>query len=174
MSRLRQEAGGKLEYNSALGRIEAESSYYSASVFTVGVACSADAGVLMNRDSVAVIAIVDDDEAVRTATASLVRSIGYVARTFASGEEFLRALEDGEPSCLIADVQMPVMDGVELQETIVSSGRSFPIIFMTAFPDEATRQRVMTAGAFCYLNKPSDGETIIQCIENALETPRPL
>jgi FixJ family two-component response regulator len=117
-----------------------------------------------------VIAIVDDDEAVRTATASLVRSIGYTARTYASAPDFLRDCATHEPSCLITDVQMPVMTGVELQQELVAAGRNLPIIFITAFPNEAVRQRVLAAGAFCFLSKPCDGDTIVRCVEDAIKS----
>src|SRR3954454_17508553 len=101
-----------------------------------------------------IIAIVDDDEAVRVATASLVRSIGYTARTYASGKDFLRSCAQEEPSCLISDVQMPEMSGPELQDELTAAGRRMPIIFITAFPDEALRRRVLAAGASCFLSKP--------------------
>ncbi|MBR1119941.1 response regulator [Bradyrhizobium lablabi] len=114
-----------------------------------------------------VIAIVDDDEGVRTSLASLIRSLGYEARTYGSGTDFLeRPGED--PACMIADIQMPVMTGDELQAKLVASGRRFPIIFMTAFPTETVRQRVMSAGAHCYLNKPAGGDEIIRRLEEAL------
>ncbi|GLK79129.1 response regulator transcription factor [Methylopila turkensis] len=117
------------------------------------------------------IAIVDDDEGVRMSLASLVRSLGYLARTYGSGLEFLRADMAQEPSCMIADVQMPAMTGDKLQEALVSAGRRFPIIFMTAFPTDEVRRRVMANGAHCFLAKPSDGDTIIRCIEDALARP---
>jgi FixJ family two-component response regulator len=114
------------------------------------------------------IAIVDDDEAVRSSLASLVRSLGYRARAYGSGQEFLLDRLDREPACMISDIQMPAMTGDELQEKLLSAGRHFPIIFLTAFPTEAVRQRVLNAGAHCFLNKPPDGDTIIRCIEEAL------
>ena len=104
-----------------------------------------------------VIAIVDDDEGVRTTLAMLVRSLGYEARTYGSGTDFLQQPADDDPACMIADIQMPVMAGDELQAKLVAAGRSFPIIFMTAFPTEPIRRRVMAAGAQCYLGKPSGG-----------------
>lgn len=113
-----------------------------------------------------VVAIVDDDEGVRTSLASLVRSLGYDVHTYGSGADFLQ--DPLDPACMIADVQMPVMTGDELQARLVSSGRRFPIIFMTAFPTESVRRRVMAAGAHCYLNKPSSGDEIIRCLEEAL------
>jgi FixJ family two-component response regulator len=114
------------------------------------------------------IAIVDDDEGVRTSLASLVRSLGYAVRTYGSGVDFLEDLPGEDPACMIADIQMPLMTGDELQARLVAAGRSFPIIFMTAFPTEPVRQRVMAAGAHCYLSKPSGGDEIIRCLEEAL------
>jgi FixJ family two-component response regulator len=114
-----------------------------------------------------VIAIVDDDEAVRASLASLVRSLGYEVRAYGSGDEFLRESR-GDPACMIADIQMPLMTGDELQARLIASGRAFPIIFMTAFPTEPVRRRVIAAGARCYLSKPSDGDEIIRCLEQAL------
>lgn len=113
-----------------------------------------------------VIAIVDDDEGVRTSLASLVRSLGYHVRTYGSGVDFLQDSQD--PSCMIADIRMPAMTGDELQARLIASGRRFPIIFMSAFPTEPIRQRVMAAGAHCYLSKPSSGDEIIRCLEEAL------
>ena len=114
-----------------------------------------------------VIAIVDDDEAVRTSLASLVRSIGYEASTYESGIDFLNRQSE-DPSCMIVDVQMPVMTGDELQARLIEAGRRFPIIFMTAFPTDAVRQRVLAAGAHCCLSKPTGGDEIIRCLEEAM------
>ncbi|AWM00595.1 response regulator transcription factor [Bradyrhizobium amphicarpaeae] len=115
-----------------------------------------------------VIAIVDDDEGVRTSLASLVRSIGYEAQAYESGMDFLQQAPADDPACMIADVQMPIISGDELQARLITAGRHFPIIFMTAFPSENVRQRVMAAGAHCYLGKPSSGDEIIRCLEEAL------
>lgn len=117
--------------------------------------------------NIPVIAIVDDDEAVRTSLASLVRSIGYEASTYESGVDFLNRQSE-DPSCMIVDVQMPVMSGDELQARLVEAGRKFPIIFMTAFPTDAVRQRVLAAGAHCCLSKPTGGDEIIRCLEEAM------
>lgn len=115
-----------------------------------------------------VIAIVDDDEAVRASTASLVRSLGYATRIYRSGCEFLSEPSQEEPDCMIADVQMPGMSGPDLQQRLISDGRKFPIIFLTAFPSEPIRARVVAAGAAGFLTKPSDGDTIVARIEDAL------
>jgi FixJ family two-component response regulator len=115
-----------------------------------------------------VIAIVDDDEAVRVATGSLVRSLGYTAETYASAGDFLRACAEREPACLITDVQMPDMSGVELQQSLIAAGHHLPVIFVTAFPTESVRARVLAAGANGFLQKPCDGDTIIRSLQRAL------
>ncbi|MBB3974576.1 response regulator transcription factor [Hansschlegelia beijingensis] len=117
------------------------------------------------------IAIVDDDEGVRASLASLVRSLGYQARTYGSGPEFLRDGVSEQPACMISDVQMPAMTGDRLQEVLLSAGVRFPIIFMTAFPTEDVRRKVLANGAYRFLTKPSDGDTLIRCIEDALAEP---
>ncbi len=114
------------------------------------------------------IAIVDDDDGVRTALSSLVRSLGYAARCYNSAPEFLGDRDSGDPACLITDVQMPQMAGDELQAKLITAGRNFPIIFMTAFPMQATRDRVMAAGACAYLEKPADVDTITRCLTAAI------
>ena len=86
-----------------------------------------------------VISIVDDDASVREATRALVRSLGYAAATFASGEEFLGSGRIDETSCLITDLQMPGMSGIELQRRLISDGRCLPIIFVTASPEAQAR-----------------------------------
>ncbi|WP_024575961.1 MULTISPECIES: response regulator [unclassified Afipia] len=117
------------------------------------------------------IAIVDDDEGVRTSLASLVRSLGYNVRTYQSGVHFLQ--DSLDPDCMIADIQMRVMTGDEMQALLIATGRRFPIVFMTAFPTESMRQRVMEAGACCYLSKPASGDEIIRCLEDALADGHP-
>jgi FixJ family two-component response regulator len=118
---------------------------------------------------VPVISIVDDDTSVRLATNRLVRSLGYVAQGFASADEFLRSAEADETSCLILDVQMPGMSGVELQHRLIADGRCLPIIFITAFPDENVRARALKAGAIGVLTKPFDGSTLIRHLDTALK-----
>jgi FixJ family two-component response regulator len=87
------------------------------------------------------ISIVDDDDTVRVATESLVRSLGFETRTFASAESFLQSSSLSKTQCLILDVQMPNMSGIELQDHLSQLGFEIPIIFITAYPDEAVRQR---------------------------------
>jgi FixJ family two-component response regulator len=114
------------------------------------------------------ISVVDDDEAVRVSIGALVRSLGRVARTFASAEDFLNSPEAHATDCLIADIQMPGMTGIELQQALATAGRKVPIIFITAFPDNRIEQQVLAAGAVCLLSKPCDGDTLVKSIESVL------
>jgi FixJ family two-component response regulator len=115
-----------------------------------------------------VISIVDDDPSVRTATARLLRSMGFSVYAFASAQEFLSSPRLSETSCVIADVEMPRMNGVELQDYLIANGHSTPIIFITAFPHDRVRERAMKAGAVCFLSKPFDEPQLLQCVERAL------
>jgi FixJ family two-component response regulator len=115
-----------------------------------------------------VISIIDDDASVRIATDRLVRSLGYVTHTFASADEFLRSPQVDTTSCVIADVQMPGMSGLELQDLLRAQGRRLPIVFITAFPEENVRARAIAAGAIGFLTKPFDGATLIKSLEAAL------
>ena len=100
----------------------------------------------MTKDSQALVFVVDDDEAVREAMKSLVRSLGYNASTFGSAEEFLTS-QFSNASCIITDLQMPGLSGLDLQDLLIARGHRFPIIFITGFPDENVRARAMKAGA---------------------------
>jgi FixJ family two-component response regulator len=115
------------------------------------------------------IAIIDDDASVRATTDSLVRSLGYVVYTFASAEDFLRSNRLNDLACVIADVQMPGMSGVELQAHLLAKGNYVPFIFFTAFPDDQIRTQALKAGAICYLTKPFDGDSLIQGLQVALK-----
>lgn len=117
---------------------------------------------------VPVISILDDDESVREATKGLVRSLGYKAVTFASAEEFLQSDRLRDTSCLISDVEMPGVSGVELQERLTAAGNRTPIVFITAFPDERIRARALAAGACGFLSKPFSDESLIGCLNEAL------
>jgi FixJ family two-component response regulator len=118
------------------------------------------------------ISIVDDDEAVRLALHSLVRSLGYASNVFASAEEFLESSYINETSCLISDVQMPGMNGIELQSRLRRLDCRTPVIFVTAFPDERNRARALEAGAIGFMEKPFEGLAMIQLIETALRARR--
>jgi FixJ family two-component response regulator len=128
-------------------------------------------GRLQEKNSLSnppVISIIDDDGSVRAATRNLVRSLGYVVHTFASAEDFLCSPHLNDTSCVITDVRMPDMSGLDLQAHLLATGQTFPFIFVTAFSVESDRDRAMKAGATCFLSKPFDGEALIQCLETAL------
>ena len=118
-----------------------------------------------------VISIIDDDGSVRAATANLVRSLGYVVHTFASAGDFLRSSDLHDTSCVITDVRMPVMSGLDLQAHLLAKGHALPFIFVTAFSVESDRDRALKAGATCFLSKPFDGETLVECLKTALAQP---
>jgi FixJ family two-component response regulator len=115
------------------------------------------------------ISIVDDDESVREATKCLVRSLGYDAETFCSAEEFLGSGHLKLTACLITDVQMPGLSGVELQDRLIADGHRVPVIFITAFPDERIRRRVIQAGAIGFLDKPFSEDHLIEHLNAALK-----
>ena len=116
------------------------------------------------------IAIVDDDETVRDATKALVRSLGYNnVSAFGSADEFLKSEQVHDTSCIITDVQMPGLSGIDLQDHLIARGHPIPIIFMTGYPSDSVRARAMKAGAVCFLNKPFDEDHFIGCIEKALK-----
>ena len=116
------------------------------------------------------ISIIDDDPSVREATDGLMRLLGYRAATFASAEDFLQSDRMKDSSCLITDVQMPGLSGIELQRELIARGNDTPMIFVTAFPDERTRRRALDAGAIGFLSKPFDEERLIECLQAALES----
>ena len=115
------------------------------------------------------IAIVDDDEAVREATQRLVRSLGYHASTFASADEFLKSEQVHDTSCLITDLQMPGLSGIDLQDRLIARGHRIPIIFITGHPDENVRIRAMKAGAIGFLSKPYNHDHLLGYLEKALK-----
>ena len=121
-------------------------------------------------NAIPVISIIDDDESIRVATKNLVRSLGFRVHTFASAEDYLQSNHVEDTSCLITDVQMPGVNGIELQSLLHEQGCRTPIIFIPAFPEERTRARVMQAGAIGFLSKPFDGGTLIEYLGLALQS----
>jgi FixJ family two-component response regulator len=116
------------------------------------------------------ISVVDDDAFVRDATADFISSLGYDVRTFPSAEDFLASGQLQNTGCLITDLQMPGLGGLDLQDYVVSHGYRVPIIFITAFPREAARERALSAGAIGFLTKPFSDLRLEQLIEQALKT----
>jgi FixJ family two-component response regulator len=117
---------------------------------------------------VPMISIVDDDISVRESTKELVESLGYEALTFGSAEEFLESHHLSDTSCLITDLQMRGLSGIDLQRRLVGEGRGIPTIFITAFPDEKTRNHALNAGAIGFLSKPFSDAALIHHLNAAL------
>jgi FixJ family two-component response regulator len=117
-----------------------------------------------------VIAIVDDDASIRAAVDSLLRSRGYSVCAFESAEALLAFSELDYLSCVITDVRMPAIGGLQLQALLRKQGRTVPFIFVTAFPETGVRAQALRGGAVCFLEKPFDGPTLLQCVERALRT----
>jgi FixJ family two-component response regulator len=115
-----------------------------------------------------VISIIDDAEYVRVAMKNLVESLGFTAHTFASAQDFLQSPQLHDTACVISDVQMPYMNGLELQSHLIAQGNVTPIIFITAFTDAHAQDRALKAGAVCFLNKPFSAQTLSQCIATAI------
>ena len=116
----------------------------------------------------AMVSIVDDDKSIRDATRTLIRSLGHPAATFASAEEFLKSGSLGQTACLILDVQMPGMSGIDLQNHLLANGDCPPVIFVTAFPDDGVQERALGAGAVGFLAKPFSEDCLIACLDRAL------
>src|SRR5215470_8517812 len=102
------------------------------------------------------IAVIDDDEAVRKALKRLLRAANLDANTFASGQEFLDSLPSGHPDCVVLDVHMPGMNGLDVQQRLTRSGLQTPIVIITGHDDPQIRARCLSAGAAAYLRKPLD------------------
>jgi FixJ family two-component response regulator len=115
------------------------------------------------------VAIVDDDDSVRSALQGLLKSVGLPAQAYASAEEFLKSGQQHQTACLIADIRMPGMSGLELQAQLNDERCRIPIIFITAHGDERMRMQALRAGAVEFLAKPFDDETLIESVRAALE-----
>ncbi len=116
------------------------------------------------------ISVVDDDESVRRTTTLLIESFGFRAAAFESAETFLNSGHLHDTSCLIVDVQMPGIDGLQLQSQLAAAGCGIPIIFITAYESKDSRQRAMQAGAAAFLGKPFSDEQLLQIIRSALRS----
>jgi FixJ family two-component response regulator len=115
-----------------------------------------------------IISVIDDDASVRAATDNLLSSHGYLVHTFASAEEFLQSTRLHETSCIVADVQMSSMSGLDLLTHMHAQGYTVPFVFITAFPEESIRAHALRAGAIGFLAKPFAAPALINCVEAAL------
>jgi FixJ family two-component response regulator len=116
-----------------------------------------------------IISVVDDDDSVRESLQCLIRSFGFAVEAFASAEEFLKSDHLRDTRCLILDVRMPGMNGIELQRRLVASHYVIPVIFITAHGDETARSHAMRDGAVAYLLKPFSEEALLNAIHTALK-----
>jgi FixJ family two-component response regulator len=116
-----------------------------------------------------VISVIDDDESMRDATVRLVRSFGYAALAFASAHAFLHSRQTGKTACLISDIHMPQMSGMQLLDALRARGCNLPIIFITAFNNERLRAEAMNRGAVCFLSKPFRADALSRCLAKALK-----
>jgi FixJ family two-component response regulator len=116
----------------------------------------------------ALISIVEDDQPFRESMRKLVRALGYTVEAFPSAADFLASPLLNTTACLVTDVQMPGMTGIELHRHLVDAGYAIPTILVTAYPDEVTRKRALRNGVFCYISKPVDDEHLEHCLRSAL------
>lgn len=118
--------------------------------------------------NVPIVSIVDDDESVRVATASLIRSLGWCVKLYASAEAFLQSGEGETTACIVCDIQMPGMSGLEMQAQLVARGKLPPMVFVTAFPSDAAKRQACANGARYFLHKPVDALEITRCLQTIL------
>jgi FixJ family two-component response regulator len=123
------------------------------------------------RAQAPLVAIVDDDASVRQSTDRLIRSFGYRTQVFGSGEEFLRSGAAERAACLLLDVRMPGMDGLDVQRRLVESGLRIPIVFFTGRASDEEERRARSAGAVEFLRKPVAQASLRQAIENVIRAP---
>ena len=114
------------------------------------------------------VSVVEDDRFFRESMRRLMRSLAYTAEAFASADDFLASSRLAETACLIADVNMPAMTGIELHRRLIDTGRVAPTILVTAYPNDAGRIRVLNDGVVCYLRKPVDEQHLKKCLQAAL------
>jgi FixJ family two-component response regulator len=115
------------------------------------------------------ISIVDDDQSFRDSMRRLLKSLDYSVAVFPSAAEFLASAKLNATDCLVADVQMPAMTGVELYEHLIETGHAIPTILVTAYPNDGVRERMLTLGIECYLPKPLVEAELIDCLRSAVE-----
>ena len=116
------------------------------------------------------ISIIDDDESMRRAVVALIRSAGYEARGFASAEEFLGSGAVASFACIITDIQMPGMSGIELKQHLSTIQCLVPVIMITARHDPDLEGKALASGAVCFLRKPFEADVLIRCLESALRS----
>jgi FixJ family two-component response regulator len=119
------------------------------------------------------VSVVEDDRFFRDSMGRLMRSLGYNVEAFSSAADFLASPCLIETTCLIADVHMPAMTGIELHRHLIEAGYTIPTILVTAYPDDVDRARALNDGVVCYLRKPVEEQHLIRCLRAALESGKP-
>jgi FixJ family two-component response regulator len=119
------------------------------------------------------VSVVEDDRFCRESMERLMRSLGYTAEAFASAADFFASPRLAETTCLIADVHMPAMTGLELYRHLVDTGRAIPTILVTAYPNDVERARALNDGVVCYLRKPVDEQHLVECLRAAFTSREP-
>jgi FixJ family two-component response regulator len=119
------------------------------------------------------VSIVEDDQFFRESMRRLMRSLGFSVEIFPSAADFLASPRLVETACLIADVHMPAMTGLELHRRLIDMGHAIPTILVTAYPDNDVRARVLNDGVVCYLRKPVDEKHLMRCLHTALHSDQP-
>ena len=119
------------------------------------------------------VSVVEDDRFFRESMGRLMRSLGYTVEAFPSAADFLASPRLAETACLIADVHMPAMTGIELYRHLIDEGRSIPTILVTAYPNDVDRTRALNDGVVCYLRKPVDEKDLVGCLRVALTSGEP-
>ena len=114
------------------------------------------------------VAIVDDDKSIRNSTSDLLKAAGFTAAAFEDAESFLGWPTRASVACLVADMRMPGMSGLELYEALVAAGHAIPTVIITAHPEELTQSRARAAGISCYLSKPFAPDELLECVGEAL------
>jgi FixJ family two-component response regulator len=137
------------------------------------IGCPHDGPAIGEMMKKALVSIVEDDRSFRESMCRLMRSLGYMVESFSSAIEFLASPRLTETACLIADIHMPVMTGLELYRRLIDMGHAIPTILLTAFPNDVDRAHALNDGIVCYLRKPVDEEHLTQCVCAALNSGDP-
>ena len=116
------------------------------------------------------VSVVDDDRFFRESMCRLLRSLGHAVDSFSSATEFLASPRLAETGCLIADIHMPAVTGLELHRRLIDTGQAIPTILVTAFPNDVDRTRALNDGVMCYLRKPVQEEHLTRCVREALRS----
>ncbi len=114
------------------------------------------------------VAVVDDDKSIRDATQDLLKAAGFSTATFEDAESFLGSASRTRTACLVADIRMPGMTGLELHQELLASGHDIPTVIITAHPEELMQARARAAGITCYLSKPFEPDELLECVREAL------